>query len=108
MTDLQHPIGGNPFLVTKDEVCLRISIDGLVRFCSPIDSLQVPKTWSGPCNNFTVSWDSLAMIFGWSDARILKMELGCKPFVWLIREQHNRETREDDTCDSVNFTLMWM
>ena len=52
--DLEHPIGRNPFFMTKDKVSLRISIDGLVRFCSPIDSLQVPQAWSSPCNNFTV------------------------------------------------------
>ena len=37
--DLENPIGRNPFFVAKDKVCLRIGIDGLVRFCSPIDSL---------------------------------------------------------------------
>ena len=52
--DLEHPIGRNPFFVAKDKVCLRISIDGLVRFCSPIDSLKVSQAWSSPCNNFTV------------------------------------------------------
>ena len=37
--DLENPIGRNPFFVAKDKVCLRIGIDGLVRLCSPIDSL---------------------------------------------------------------------
>ena len=39
--DLEHPTGRNPFFMTKDKVCFRIGIDGLVRFCSPIDPLKV-------------------------------------------------------------------
>ena len=102
--DLQHPIGRNPFFVTKDKVSLRISIDGLVRFCSPIDPLQVPKTWSGPCNNFTVSWNfwvvwsqnfrkkgnsgggtiSENLLFGWSENSIIGRQERMTPATVLI------------------------
>ena len=48
---LEHPLLGNPLLMTKDEVRLRISVDRLVGFGAPVDSLQVSETRAGSCND---------------------------------------------------------
>ena len=48
---LKHPLLGNPLFMTKDEVGLRISVDRLVGFGAPVDSLQVSETRAGSCND---------------------------------------------------------
>ena len=48
---LEHPLLRNPLFMTKDEVGLRISVDGLVGFGAPVDSLQVSETRAGSCND---------------------------------------------------------
>ena len=47
---LEHPLLGNPLLMTKDEVGLRISVHRLVGLGAPVDSLQVSETRPSSCN----------------------------------------------------------
>ena len=63
---LEHPLLGNPLLMTKDEVRLRISVHRLVGFGAPVDSLQVSETRPSSCNEAFVEVPALMHVEDWA------------------------------------------
>ena len=52
--------------MTKDEVGLRISVDCLVGFGAPVDSLQVSETRPSSCNEAFVEVPALMHLEDWA------------------------------------------
>ena len=52
--------------MTKDEVGLRISVDRLVGFGAPVDSLQVSETRPSSCNEAFVEVPALMHVEDWA------------------------------------------